>query len=186
VLDVERERIHHAPPADRAWPRALRDIAARIQERDARAAHQPLQRSADEVVDPGDMHVEREGADRLVGVDDEHRPPPVADLRERANVLDPAGREVHVAGAHRARAVVHRALEELERDADAVGAAHELDARATIGDRVERVTVGREVEVRDDDLRPLRVVEGARDPDEPGRDVRLDRDLVAPRAEDSG
>src|SRR5438309_5186324 len=31
VLDVERERVHHAPPADGARPRALRDLATRVE-----------------------------------------------------------------------------------------------------------------------------------------------------------
>ena len=102
----------------------------------------------------------------------------MADLCERADVLDPAGREVHVPGADGRGGLVHSTLEELERHADTVRAAHELDACAAIGDREERVTIGREVEIGDEDLRSLGVVECARDADEPGRDVRLDRDLV--------
>src|SRR3982074_3237108 len=33
VLHIERERLLHAPPADRAWPRALGDARAGVEER---------------------------------------------------------------------------------------------------------------------------------------------------------
>jgi hypothetical protein len=44
------------------------------------------------------------------------------------------------------------------------------------------MTVGREIEIGDDHLRPFRVVERARDPNQTGRDIRLDRYLVDRRA----
>ena len=91
-----------------------------------------------------------------------------------------------MAGAHRAGALVHGAFEELERDANAIGASHELHAGAAVGHGVESVAVRGKVEIRDDDLRPLRVIERARDPHEAGRHVRLDGDLVARRAEHPG
>src|SRR5437867_3939484 len=52
VLHVECEWLLHAPPADRARARPLRDALARVEERDPWAAHEPLQGPADEVVDP--------------------------------------------------------------------------------------------------------------------------------------
>ena len=183
MLDVERERLLDAPPPDRARTGALGDTGARVEERDPGSAHEPFQRPTDEIVDAARVDIEGDRADGLVGVNDQHGPLAVADLCERANVLDPAGREVHVAGANGRRSLVDRALEQLEWDPDAIRAAHELDLRATVRDREERVTVGREVEIRHDHLRPLGVVERARDPDEPGGDVRLDRDLIDGRAE---
>jgi hypothetical protein len=186
MLDVERERIHDAPPADRARTGALRDLSPRVEERDARAAHEPLQRATHEVVDPSCVNIERERADGLVRVDDEDRAPPMADLRERTNILDPSRREVDVASADRRGALVDRALEQLEWHAHAVGTANELDARTAVLDREERVTIRREVEIGDDDPGTLRVVEGARDPDETCGDVRLDRDLIRGRAEHRG
>jgi len=102
----------------------------------------------------------------------------VTDLRECADVLDPARREVHVPGAHRGGAIVNRAFEELERYAHAVRAADEFDAGAAVRDGKERVTVSGEIEVGHDDLRPPGVVERARDAHQARRNVRLDRDLV--------
>ncbi len=178
MLHIERERLLHSPPADRARARALGDAGARVQERDPGPAHEPFQRAAHEVVDPAGRDVEGDRANGLVRVDDEDRAFAVADLRERADVLDPAGREIHVPGANRRGRLVHGTFEELERYADAVGATDKFDAGAAIGDGEERVTVGREIEVGHDHLRPFGVVERARDADEPGRDVRLDGDLV--------
>jgi len=110
----------------------------------------------------------------------------MADLSERADVLDPAGSEIHMPGANRRGRFVHGTLEELERHADAVGAADKFDAGAAIGDGEERVTVGREIEIGHDHLRPFGVVERARDADEPRRDVRLDGDLVDRSTEKAG
>ena len=172
VLHVECERLFHAPPTDRARTRTLGDAAAGVEERDPRAAHEPFQSPAHEVVDATRGDVERDRADGLIRVDHQDRTPPVTDLRERADVLDPAGREVHVPGAHRGGAIVDRAFEELERYAHAVGATDEFDAGAAVGDSKERVTVGGEIEVGHDDLRPPGVVERARDAHQARRNVR--------------
>src|SRR2546423_6796151 len=57
ALDVEGERVGDAPPAHRGRMRALRDFPPRVEERDAGSAHEPLERAADEVIDPADVHV---------------------------------------------------------------------------------------------------------------------------------
>src|SRR5712691_4087004 len=96
MLDIECERLFDAPPPDRARPCALRDAATCVEERDARSAHQPLQGAADEVVDSTCGDIEGDRADRLVCVHDQDGAFAMADLRERADVLDPARREIHV------------------------------------------------------------------------------------------
>ena len=184
MLDIERERILNAPPADGAWARSPRDALTPIEEGDAGAAHEPLERPADEVVDAARGDVERQRTDGLIRVNDEQRSLPVAELRERGDVLDPASREIDLSRAHRRRALVDRSLEELQWDAHPVRAPHELDLRTTVLYGEERVPVGREVEVGHDHLRPLGVIQRARDADEPRGDVRLDGDLVVRSAED--
>src|SRR5438270_358457 len=169
VFDVEGERIRDAPPADSRGLGALSDLAAGIKKRDARPSHEPLQRAADEVVDPADVDIEGERADRLIRVNHKGRALAVTDLGEPLDILSPAAREVHVTRADGRGTFIDGALEELERNAHAVGAAHKLDLRTSWGHRKERVTVRGEVEVRDHDLGPLRVVERARDADEARR-----------------
>ena len=186
MLHIERERLLHSPPTDRARARPLGDAGTRVQERDPGPAHEPFQRAANEIVDPAGRDIEGDRADGLVRVDDEHRALAMADLRERADVLDPARREIHVPGANGRGRFVHGPFEELERHADTVGAADKFDAGAAIRDRQERMTVGREIEIGHDHLRPFGVVERARDADESRRDVRLDGDLVDRGAEKAG
>ncbi len=131
------------------------------------------------------MHVERQRADRLIGIDHERGTPAVADLGKPRDVLDVATRVVHVPGAHDRGALVDRTLEELERHGDAVWAVHELDLDAGALEREPGVAVGRKVDVRHDDLVPLGIVEGRRDRDEGGRHRRLERHLVQIRSKNA-
>ena len=183
MLHIEREGLLHAPPADRARTRAFGDAPPGVEERNPRAAHEPLERAADEIVDAARVHIEGDGADGLVCVDDKDGALAVADLGEGAYVLDPASREVDVPGAHGGGALVDSAFEELERDAHTVGTPNELDARAAVRHREEGVTVRRKIEVGHDHFRPLGVVERARDTDQTRRHVGFDGDLVDRRAE---
>ena len=159
MLDVEGEWIAHRPPADRRRARSGDAIATGIQERHARPAHEPLQRAADQEVDPGIVHVEPQRADRLVGVHHERRTLAVADVGERLHVLDVSARVVDVAGADECGAVVDRALEELERHGAAVRAVDEFHLDAGLREGEPGVSVGREVDVGDDHLVALGVVE---------------------------
>src|SRR5207253_4841590 len=90
VLHVEGEGIAHRPPAERGRLRGRDAIAAGIEERHPRTAHEPLERSADEEVRAGSIEVKWNGSDGLVRVDDERGALAMADLREPRDILDVA------------------------------------------------------------------------------------------------
>lgn len=107
----------------------------------------------------------------------------MTDRRQPLHVLDIPARVVDVAGAHQGGPLVDGALEDLERDTDAVRAADELDLDTAVREREPGVAVGREVDVGHDDLRTLRVAEGRGDRHQRRGDARLQRHLAGVHAQ---
>ena len=81
----------------------LDQLTSHVQERDARDAHEVLEIPGREEVHTERRDVHRHGAERLVGVDVEHRALFVAERGEPANVLGDAIQVVAVTGGHEQR-----------------------------------------------------------------------------------
>jgi hypothetical protein len=95
-------------PADERRLEGLREVRADVEPACSRAAAEPLDAPADREVDVERGHVERHGADRLVGVEHDVCADLVRPLDDRLHVLDAPGLEDHVADRDEQRPLVDR------------------------------------------------------------------------------
>src|SRR3989442_6114170 len=94
-------------------------------------AAEPLQDAADGEIGAKLAHVDRNGARSLEKVQDDERADAVRAFEDCARVHDARAAEQYVGDGHQQRLLVNRGEELLERDADAVFAFDDFDARAT-------------------------------------------------------
>ena len=107
-LGLEAERPRVRLPADERRLERLGQVGADVEPARARPAAEPLDAPADREVDVQRGHVERDGADRLVGVEHDVRADLVRPLDDRLDVLDAPGLEDHVADRDEQRPLVDR------------------------------------------------------------------------------
>ena len=176
-LGLEAERPRVRLPADERRLERLGQVGADVEPAGARAAAQPLDAPADREVDVQRGHVERHGADRLVGVEHDVRADLVRPLDDRLDVLDAPRLEDHVADRDEQGPLVDRRDDRLLVPADDdLGAARLL--------RLLEVADGREVLLLVHDPPPLAAQVEAREDDRLGDRHVLVHDRRAGRRAD--
>ena len=104
--EVERSRV--GLPADERRLEPLGEIGTDVEPRGAGTATEPFDAPADGEVDVQRGHIQRNGADGLVRVEDHVSADLVRALDDRLDVLDAAGLEDHMADRDEQRALVDR------------------------------------------------------------------------------
>ena len=151
-LEHLRVEVEHAcvsePTGDRR-PKRLRQGPPDVEERDPGPAEEPLEPARHEHVDVRRVHVGRQLAGGLVGIDQGEGSVTVGDLRDRADVLDRAARVIDMRGRDEGGAVVRGRFEEVWRHVNPVLGRHEN----TLRDRLHRPLIRerREFQIREDD-----------------------------------
>src|SRR5256885_2111328 len=153
-----------------------------VRDPDPGPAEEPLEPARHEHVDVRRVHVGRQLAGCLVGIDQGEGSVTVGDLRDRADVLDRAARVVDVRGRDEGGAVVRGRVEEVRRHANPVLGRHEDTFRGGL----HRPLIGerRELQIREDDPGTFTVVHGTRDGGQGDGHARGERDLLAAGAQD--
>src|SRR6266704_360541 len=174
---VESELVPVPEPPRDPGVKAHRELRTHVQEHDPGPTEQPLESPRREEVDPRGPDVHGHLPHRLIGVDQGQRAALARGVGDGRDVLDRPAREVHVRRRHQRGALVHRAGDGLHRHRDLVGALdhNELDSSWALGEPL--VSDRREVERRDDDFRPARVVEGLGHARQGDRDAGSEGDL---------
>ena len=175
-IGIETELLPVAEPARGARRQRRQQVGARIDERDAGAAQQPLEPAARIEVRVDGTHIDRYLPRCLVPVDQRQRPVPVRDRGDRCRILDAPAGEEDVARRHQCRPVVERALVQLERHPHAVGTLQHHDLDPVRHPRQPLVGNGREVERCYHHLGTPCVVQRLGDAGERGRNVGVQRD----------
>ena len=164
-------------PADERGAQPLGEVGPDVEPARAGAAAEPFDAAADGEVDAEAGDVERDGAGRLVGVQDDMRARLARTCRDGSDVLNLARSEEDMADGNEQRALVDRSHDVAgSRDGDEVGAA--------LGLRLEQVAHGGKVTLHVDDSAPLAAETEARQHDGLGDGDVLVHDRRAGRRPD--
>ena len=166
-----------AEPAGDPRLELLDQVGADVQPAGAGAAAQVLDRAAAGERHAEVGHVDGEGADRLVAVEDHVGADRGRAGRDLLDVLDEGRAEDHVLERHHQRALVDRGADRVGVDRGAVGRGHQLDHRAAPLLGLPHVRHGREHQALVHDLGARAgVVEARRQHRHHRRDVLVHRD----------
>ncbi len=179
VVDVHLEDVAIGEPARRRGLDPLHELAAAVEEAEPGRAEQVLEHASGQEVAVERAHVDRQRADRLVGVDEHRRARLVRDAADALDVEPAAVPEADVRDRHQRRPLVDCRLEALQRDRPVRFRRHVHDPHAAPLLRVRDLADSRELEVADHDrVAPVAEAEAADEPAHTRGDRGRDRDLV--------